>query len=419
MFLCSITFRVAAYTSPFILCYCYKRGCISLQAPFVNFSEVHSFARIILWMAAGYAVAMLGRGVGRFYNHDYQTFITLYSKMIKLPAEDFRKQKPLLHAYDFDFDFWPVEYRWKNSTLADLKRPPEPLQTKESKQSSSFPYNILGYLAIQTFGKRMMYPGTVGLLQFMMNPVIQDGRRSLIDDHHGVRYKLQTNDDNYIDTMYVKNTTKDSNGTKLVVCCEGNAGFYEIGIMNTAIAAGYSVLGWNHPGFGGSTGFPHPENEVNAVDTVMKFAIERLGYKQSNIIVFAWSIGGYPASWVTMNYPEIRGVILDATFDDVVELAVAKMPSNWKSLVIGTVRQYFNLNVSEQLKYYHGPIRLIRRTKDEIINTDPDEPIKTNRSNQILIRLFKERFPKLMKDKKVEESLIGWLQQERKRMYLT
>lgn len=43
------------------------------------------------------------------------------------------------------------------------------------------------------------------------------------------------------------------NGKTLVVCCEGNAGFYELGIMTVPLDAGYSVLGWNHPGFGGST----------------------------------------------------------------------------------------------------------------------------------------------------------------------
>lgn len=38
-----------------------------------------------------------------------------------------------------------------------------------------------------------------------------------------------------------------------VVCCEGNAGFYEIGCTVTPLEGGYSVLGWNHPGFSGST----------------------------------------------------------------------------------------------------------------------------------------------------------------------
>ena len=38
-----------------------------------------------------------------------------------------------------------------------------------------------------------------------------------------------------------------------MVCCEGNAGFYEIGATSAPIEAGYSVLGWNHPGFAGSS----------------------------------------------------------------------------------------------------------------------------------------------------------------------
>jgi len=38
-----------------------------------------------------------------------------------------------------------------------------------------------------------------------------------------------------------------------VVCSEGNSGFYEVGCMVTPLEAGYSVLGWNHPGFWGST----------------------------------------------------------------------------------------------------------------------------------------------------------------------
>ena len=38
-----------------------------------------------------------------------------------------------------------------------------------------------------------------------------------------------------------------------MICCEGNAGFYEVGIIGAPMKMGYSVLGWNHPGFGEST----------------------------------------------------------------------------------------------------------------------------------------------------------------------
>lgn len=41
--------------------------------------------------------------------------------------------------------------------------------------------------------------------------------------------------------------------SKLIICTEGNAGFYEAGILSSAIETNHSVLGWNHPGFGYST----------------------------------------------------------------------------------------------------------------------------------------------------------------------
>lgn len=46
---------------------------------------------------------------------------------------------------------------------------------------------------------------------------------------------------------------RPTNGNTLVITCEGNCGFYENGIISTPLSEEYSVLGWNHPGFGGST----------------------------------------------------------------------------------------------------------------------------------------------------------------------
>ena len=39
-------------------------------------------------------------------------------------------------------------------------------------------------------------------------------------------------------------------------------------------------------------------------------------------------------------------------------------------LVRTGVSEYINLNVAEQLTKYNGPIRLIRRSQDEMITTD-------------------------------------------------
>ena len=62
--------------------------------------------------------------------------------------------------------------------------------------------------------------------------------------------------------------------------------------------------------------------------------------------------------------------ILDATFDDIMALAVLRMPSVLEPLVRKTIRDYINLNNYQQLSKYPGPILLIRRTDDEVICTE-------------------------------------------------
>ena len=41
----------------------------------------------------------------------------------------------------------------------------------------------------------------------------------------------------------------------------------------------------------------------------MQFAISRLGFTPNQIILHGWSIGGFSASWIAMNYPDIKAVV--------------------------------------------------------------------------------------------------------------
>lgn len=134
------------------------------------------------------------------------------------------------------------------------------LNRKSSKPFwiSTLPCEIAAYIAIHTFGIRMLYPGSLGILQTFLHPILVQGRTKLIEEERGVRSKVKTIDNNDIDTMFIDNRARvssdeQSNGRILVICSEGNAGFYEIGIMATPLELKYSVLGWNHPGFAGST----------------------------------------------------------------------------------------------------------------------------------------------------------------------
>lgn len=61
--------------------------------------------------------------------------------------------------------------------------------------------------------------------------------------------------------------------------------------------------------------------------------------------------------------------ILDASFDDILPLAIEHMPRWWEGIVKLAIREYINLANYEQLSRYPGPVLLIRRTEDEVICT--------------------------------------------------
>ena len=129
---------------------------------------------------------------------------------------------------------------------------------------------------MNTFGLRMMYPGTI--LKSLIGKALVEGRARFIEKKRGYvrRAYIQTGDahKNKIDTLFVdqrnvvrstnyatldqqfesgSNGSGEPNGNTLVICCDGNASFYEVGCLQLPVDKGYSALGWNYPGFGEST----------------------------------------------------------------------------------------------------------------------------------------------------------------------
>uniref|UniRef100_A0A8C7NLY1 Abhydrolase domain containing 16A, phospholipase n=1 Tax=Oncorhynchus mykiss TaxID=8022 RepID=A0A8C7NLY1_ONCMY len=364
-------------------------------------------------------VCLLGvaclRGWGRWRNSEYQQFISI--------LEETRKNHTPSNKDDcLDYDLRvrlyfhllnvPTNRKLLSKTGVSLLKPEPKLRGAADSVLNSLrtlPCHIVSFLIAHSFGRRMLYPGSVFLLQRAMRPMLQQGQARLIEECEGQRNKLVACDGNEIDTMFVdRRRDEGQHGQTLVICCEGNAGFYEVGCMNTPLEGGYSVLGWNHPGFAGSTGVPFPQNEANAMDVVIQFAVHKLGFQLSEIVVYAWSIGGFTASWAVMSYPEIQALVLDASFDDLLPLALKVMPDSWRPLVTHTVRQYMNLNSADQLCKYQGPVLLIRRTKDEIITTTGPEDIMSNRGNNLLLKLLQFRYPQVMTDDGVR-AIRAWL----------
>lgn len=167
------------------------------------------------------------------------------------------------------------------------------------------------------------------------------------------------------------------------------------------------MLGWNHPGFGESTGEPFPEQEVNAIDVVIKYAVDCLQFSAENIMLFGWSIGGFTASWAAMTYPRVKGLILDASFDHINSIILGKFSSFTKKFWESSIKKNFNLDNSAHLNCYPGPVLVIRRTKDLVVSDFLGDRIQSNRANFIIFNLFQSRFPVLMEDQNVTSYL--WL----------
>lgn len=385
----AITF--SCYCSPLITYYIYQKGILS------NHGQLVYCLKIMVAITVGMVSAYLVRGYGRTLNPEY-------SKFLKVLTEATRdsESKENLQLYDFDFRAWPVDFRWDESSIESSVNYEDLTDNISIWNIASWPSRILQYLLAHGLARPMMYPGSVKLLQLAMAPAINDGRMNLIEKN-GTRAKVLTRDGNEIDTMFLDRRGDENGGAgnTLVIGCEGNAAYYEVGCVGTPLKAGHSVLGWNHPGFFGSSGLPYAATERNAIDAVVRYAVTKLGFSVDEIVMFAWSIGGYTASYAAMMYPDMKALILDATFDKITPLAISKMPEFAGDLVQSVVKNYMDLdNVRHCLKY-PGPTLLIRRQRDELISLVPGEP-STNRANTLLINILVHRYPSIFVKECVE-----------------
>ncbi|XP_059055140.1 phosphatidylserine lipase ABHD16A [Achroia grisella] len=375
--------NIAIYTSPFICMYIYKRGFSVIDEN--KIALVRFFGGIGCLLALFYVI----RGMGRVYNQKYVDFV----KALNNPTGDKESYLEGIRKFDFEFYAWPSTYNIpaKPSPSWLQKHPFLTSANNDLPLYQRVPIQLLAFIATHAFGLRLVYPGSLGLISNLFWTPLFQGRTQLVEEFNGQRTKLTTADGNNIDTMFVDHRKLSVKGKYLVICCEGNSGFYEIGIMATPIKAGYSAMGWNHPGFAGSTGLPYPSQEQNAIDAVLQYAINELKFQPENVVMFGWSIGGYSATWAAINYP-VRGLILDAIFDDLLPLAQNVMPSSWSLLVKEVIRSYVNLNIAEMLKKYNGSVQLVRRTEDEVICLRPGIA-STNRGNELVMSLIEHRHP--------------------------
>ena len=394
--------KMTYYLSPLII---YK-----LYMNTTNLLSNHNLltgAKILTLSAALMTPLYLVRGIGRSMNPDYQEFMRILKK--DREGKNTRNYQSL-RMFDFDISSLPPAFIQSKSKLAP-RTPTPPNIPSYSVLRYALLYGFIldawHYLLAHSLGRAAIYPGSLWFVNSIVGIDCAQGRYQLLAKG-GVRGKLLCKSGHSIDTIYVRQNETAYSDT-LVICCEGNAGFMESASTHHFLGRGYSVLGWNHPGFQYSTGKPFPHFDQEAVIAAVQYAVEELHHPLESIIVYGWSIGGYSASYATAAFPMLKGLILDASFDDIVPLATAKMPSLLLTPVTEVLTNHFNLQPQVFLSQYNGPVTLIRRTKDDIITTDINNRAATNRGNDLLMSLLKNRYPFLFSIHECQKAVLLWL----------
>jgi len=48
---------------------------------------------------------------------------------------------------------------------------------------------------------------------------------------------------------------------------------------------------------------------LNAAEAVFDYAVTELGFKEEEIVLYAWSIGGFPAAHLAASHPKVKALV--------------------------------------------------------------------------------------------------------------
>ncbi|MEO0510401.1 MAG: alpha/beta hydrolase [Verrucomicrobiota bacterium] len=76
---------------------------------------------------------------------------------------------------------------------------------------------------------------------------------------------------------------------------------------------GISVLAYDYPGYGTSTGRPSETGVFNAAEAAYQYALSELNFSPQKIVLYGRSLGSGPSCWLAERYP-VDGLVMDGAF---------------------------------------------------------------------------------------------------------
>ena len=138
-------------------------------------------------------------------------------------------------------------------------------------------------------------------------------------DPHAI--DILTGDANVIAARYFPNPASDYT----ILYSHGNAS--DLGtvspILQTLYAQGFSVLAYDYPGYGNSSGAASESGAYNAIAATYSYLSDTLNVPPEKIILHGQSLGGGPSTYLATQLADktpVAGLILESTFSTIFQV---------------------------------------------------------------------------------------------------
>ena len=181
-------------------------------------------------------------------------------------------------------------------------------------------------------------------------------------DSYGLKeIQTITKDDKKLISWY----TLAKKGKPVIVMFHGNAGNISnrIDKMLFFTRKGYGFFLLEYRGYGPNTGRPSEEGLYHDARSALNGLKKVEGIKEENIIIYGESIGTGVASQMSIEFPKVKAIILEAPFTNMTDLIGDIYPWLWpfKSMV------WDKFDNIKKVKGFKSPTLIIHGTNDRVI----------------------------------------------------
>ncbi|MES1902652.1 MAG: Protein abhd16a, partial [Paramarteilia canceri] len=322
---------------------------------------------------------------GRSSNPVYMDFFVKYSK---------NTSKAKLAGYEYDLRYQKSYFK--------LEKPESMVKTMNGG------YNIFTRLVsrfiVNNIAVLLAYPGSNNIFKSAHGSIILEAHLHRKKRFNFQEFVIEVSKEIRLSCFYYS-YQKGIKASKIIVYFTGNGEYAEYSPKpDELLGFGHDLIMFNRPGYGMSTGKPIPLNEMNSVKAIMEFVVNNLGYNQKSVILYGWSIGGFSASIASHLYPDVYGIIVDASFDSITEMAKKLFPDLLHPIIECACGKYFPVS---PILYFFPPSLIpsnfvvVIRTEDRIMG-DPTsenstELLKTSRTSILALKMIAIKYKDQLK----------------------